>query len=132
MATVKTSAGELKWHMDHRPQKSTAPAPLNVRITLLILLCFFIIHVPSTSSPDVLEMLLKLCELKHQSRLDAVTCIGAKTKSKRPPQFPSNLAMCAHNSFKGELQLKDFGLGTLCFSASVRGFEVGSVSRPPR
>ncbi|CAN8005566.1 unnamed protein product [Ixodes pacificus] len=100
----------------------------NVRITSLILLCFFIIHVPSTSSPDVLEMLLKLCGLKHQSRLDAVTCIGARTKSK----FPSNLAMCAHNSFKGELQLKDFGLGTLCFSASVRGFEVDSVSRPPR
>ncbi|XP_049513414.1 uncharacterized protein LOC119466623 [Dermacentor silvarum] len=84
--------------------------PQNVRVSLLVLLCFLAACGSSAKGQDVSQLVTQLCSQRHQRRLDAVTCIGSHTKS----EFPGNLAKCVRASFKAERQLKDFGLGALC------------------
>ncbi|KAK8765824.1 hypothetical protein V5799_031580 [Amblyomma americanum] len=109
--------------------------PQNVRVTLLVLLCFFAVHGPNANGHDIANLVTQLCDTRirvyflaarvifaaqrHQGRLDAVTCLGAQTKS----EFPGNLAKCVRTSFKAVRPLKDFGLGALCGPFAPEGLD---------
>ncbi|XP_077496293.1 uncharacterized protein LOC144107172 [Amblyomma americanum] len=92
---------------------------INVRVTLLVLLCFFAVHGPNANGHDIANLVTQLCAQRHQGRLDAVTCLGAQTKS----EFPGNLAKCVRTSFKAVRPLKDFGLGALCGPFAPEGLD---------
>ncbi|XP_064486751.1 uncharacterized protein LOC135399037 [Ornithodoros turicata] len=99
---------------------------INMKIVLMALTCILVMHGPRADSPDVAELIVKLCSLNHQVRLDAVTCIGTATDSK----FPNNLAKCARDTLGREHPLQDFGLTTMCSEVSMKKADAVKAAVP--